>query len=61
MRYNNKFFALETILNLYKDNKIDIMGAVKLIRGVTKGMGIKEAKEIIDKIFPSLHDKGKKK
>lgn len=50
MKFNSKYFAIETILNLYKNDKIDIIGAVKLLRGVARGMGIKEAKEIIEKI-----------
>ena len=50
MKFNNKYFAIETILNLYKNEKIDIVCAVKLLRGVVRGMGLKEAKEIIEKI-----------
>jgi len=50
VKFNAKYFAIETVLNLYKEDKLDVVRAVALLRGLAKGMGIKEAKEIVDKL-----------
>jgi ribosomal protein L7/L12 len=50
MRLNAQYWGLEMVLKLYKEDKINLIDGVKLIRAIIRGMGIKEAKEILENL-----------
>ena len=53
MVWNKRSFALELILRLYKEEKINFIEAVKLIRGVFN-VGLYDAKKLMDMVRDHL-------
>jgi ribosomal protein L7/L12 len=49
MKWKAQDFALGEVLNLYRKNIINELSAIYLLRGIIRGLGIKEAKEILNK------------
>jgi hypothetical protein len=50
MRLTRKYWALETVLKLYKEEKISLVDGVKLIRVIIgDGIGLKDARDFIER------------
>ncbi len=57
MRWNKRSFALELILDLYKEDRVNMVQAIKLIRGVF-GVGLYDSKKIMEMVQAYLDKLG---
>ena len=47
MRYTRNWFAIEAVKGAYKNKRLQLIEAVKIVRAIKK-IGIKDAQEIVE-------------